>query len=445
MKSPQTRYAKSGDVNIAYQVFGEGALDIVLVLGWVSHLEYSWEEPSLARFLQRLGSFSRVIWFDKRGTGLSDRVSTTALPTLEQRMDDMRAVMDAVGSRRAALFGISEGGPMAIMFAATYPQRTQALILYGTYARMMRDTDYPWGFPMEVEQKMVRNIEQGWGGPWSTPFYAPSMVNDIRFTEWWAAYLRLGASPGAALALYKMNSAIDVRLVIPVLKVPSLVIHRKDDTLIRVGHGQYLAKHIQGAKYVELPGENHFVAVGDTDAIVDEVQEFLTGVRPGPEPDRVLATVLFTDIVDSTRRASTMGDRRWRDLLEQHRTLVRKELLRFRGQEVQTTGDGFLATFDGPAKAIRCAVTVCKLVRDLGIEIRAGLHTGELEMREGNISGIAVHIAARVASLAAGGEVLVTNTVRDLVAGAGIEFEDRGLHLLKGVPGEWRLFRVIKV
>ncbi len=440
---PETKYAKSGKVNIAYQVVGSSALDLVFIMGWVSHLDYFWEEPSFARFLNRLASFSRLILFDKRGTGLSDRVPDTELPTLEQRMDDVRAVMDAVGSERAAIFGVSEGGPMSALFAATYPQRTIALAMYGTFAKRIWAPDYPWAPTPEERQKWFDLLAEGWGGVVDLSTLAPSVANDKHFQQWWATYLRRSVSPGAAMAFGRMNTQVDIRHVLPAVRVPTLIMHRTDDRDVDVGGARYIAERIPGAKYVELPGEDHLHFVGDQDAILDEVEEFFTGARHGPEPDRVLATVMFTDIVGSTERAAALGDRHWRELLQSHRTLVRRELERFRGNEVDTAGDGFLATFDGPARAIRCAVTICDRVRPLGIEIRAGLHTGEVETVGASVGGLAVHIGARVAATARGSEVLVSHTVKDLVAGSGIQFEDRGRQILKGVPGEWHLYAVV--
>ncbi len=434
---PETRYAKSGDVNIAYQVVGDGPFDLVLVPGWVSHLEHSWEEPSNARFLHRLASFSRLIMLDKRGTGLSDRVSLAELPTLEQRMDDVRAVMDAVGSERAALMGISEGGSMCALFAATYPERTTALVLYAANARHPAHD-----LTAEQLQPILDAFERSWGQGMAWPMWAPSRADDPQLKEWGARFERLGGSPGAAVALFRMAAAIDIRKVLPAIRVPTLILHRTGDQAVPVMDSRYMAEHIRGAKYVELPGVDHLPFVGDADAILDEIQEFLTGVRPTPEPDRMLATVLFTDIVGSTQRAAELGDRRWRDLLDSYYALSRRELGRFRGREIKTMGDGFLATFDGPARGIRCACAVSDSVGQLGLAIRAGLHTGECEMMGEDVGGIAVHIGARVATEAAAGEVLVSSTVKDLVAGSGIAFEDRGSHALKGVPEEWRLFAV---
>jgi pimeloyl-ACP methyl ester carboxylesterase len=436
---PETRYAKSGDVNIAYQVVGEGAIDLVLVPGFISHLEIDWDYPAHAYFLGRLASFSRLILFDKRGTGLSDRPG--GLPDLETRMDDVRAVMDAAGSERAALFGYSEGGPMCSLFAATYPERTSALVLYGTYAkRQDPDEEYPWVMTRDEREAYADEVEREWGSESDFSRYTTSQ--DEELIHWWQRRARASVSPGAARALILMNSQIDVRRVLPTIRVPTLVLHRQGDADANVGEGRYLAEHIVEARFVELEGDTHFPWV-DADQILDEIEEFLTGVRRGPEPDRVLATVLFTDLVGSTERAAELGDRRWRAVLEKHHDVVRRELARFRGREVDTAGDGFLATFDGPARAIRCARGIVAAVRTLGFEIRAGVHTGEVEVVGDKLAGIAVHTGARVAGEALGGEVLVSSTVKDLVAGSGIEFEERGERELKGVPGRWQLYAVI--
>jgi pimeloyl-ACP methyl ester carboxylesterase len=438
---PETRYARSEDLHIAYQVVGQGPSDLVLVPPFVSHVELYWEEPLVNRFLTRLASFSRLILFDKRGTGLSDRVPPDRLPTLEQRMDDVRAVMDAAGSERAALFGPSEGGPMSALFAATYPGRTSALILYGTLASTIRDASYPWPMDPTERRTVIEAIPQHWGRGTSVDLLAPSLAGDERFRRWWARLERLGASPGAAMALRRMNGQIDIRDTLPVIRVPTLVLHRTDDLDTSIEEGRYLAAHIPGARFVELPGADH-LPWADQDAILDEVEEFLTGVRPVPEPDRVLATVLFTDIVGSTEHAAELGDRRWGDVLVSHHAIVRRQLDRFRGREVKTVGDGFLATFDGPARAVRCACAIRDGVRSVGVSIRAGLHTGECEFVGDDVRGIAVHIGARVAAKAQSDEVLVSSTVKDLVVGSGIEFEDRGVHRLRGVPGDWRLYTV---
>jgi class 3 adenylate cyclase len=439
--TPETRYTRSGEVNIAYQVIGQGPLDLVYVMGWVTNLEAFWQEPSVARFFQRLASFSRLILFDKRGTGLSDRVPIKELPTLEQRMDDVRAVMDAAGSDRAALFGVSEGGPMCALFAATYPQRTAALVLYGSYAKRLRAPDYPWAPTSEEREHWYQLLEQGWGGVVDIDTMAPNA--DPRFREWWARYLRMSASPAAALAFGRMNAEIDIREVLPSIQVPTLILHRTGDLDMDVGGARYMASRIAGAKYLELPGDDHLPFVGDQEAILDEIEEFLTGARRQAALDRVLATVLFTDMVASTERSAALGDKGWRDLLEAHNRVMREELDRFRGHEIDTAGDGFFATFDGPARAIRCACAMRNELARLGIEIRAGLHTGECELVGDKVRGLSVNIGSRVASLASPGEVLVSSTVKDLVAGSGLEFTDRGLHTLRGVPGEWRLFAVV--
>ena len=381
-----------------------------------------------------------MILLDKRGTGLSDRVSEVA--TLEQRIDDVRAVMDAVGSGRAAFFGVSEGGPMSLLFAATYPERTSALVLYGSGARFLWAPDYTWTSTSEQWEENFKLIAERWGAPHNLEGWARSRASDPRFREWLATFQRLGASPGAVIALWRMNMAIDVRPILPAVRTPTLLLHRVGDPALNVEHSRYMAERIPGVKYVELPGQDHLWWTGDADAVLNEVEEFLTGTRHVGEIDRVLATILFTDIVGSTERAATLGDRRWREVLEDHDRLVRSHLERARGRAIKQTGDGFLATFDGPARAIRCASAIRDAVRQLGIEVRAGLHTGECELMGDDVGGIAVHTGQRVSALAGPNEVLVSSTVKDLVAGSGLEFEDRGVHLLKGVPGEWRVFAV---
>lgn len=443
---PETKYARSGDVNIAYQVFGQGPLDLVYVPGFISNLEVMWQEPGLAHVLRRLASFSRVILFDKRGTGLSDRVQLDQLPTLEQRMDDVRAVMDEVGSKRSAIIGHSEGGGMSILFAATYPDRTAALVLLNTFAKRIRSDDYPWAPTLEERLADVHDTGRRWGSDAHVrefvAFAAPSRADDAAFVRWVGSYMRNGASPAAASALVQMNSFIDVRHVLPTIRVPTLVLHRTHDRDTTVEEGRWLAQQIHGARFVELPGADHIFWSSDQETVLDEVEEFLTGVRPPVRTDRFLATAVFTDIVSSTQKAAELGDSRWRALVERHHSLVRKELERFRGREVDTAGDGFFATFDGPGRAARCAVSIVEAVRPLGIDVRAGLHTGECEQIAGKVGGIAVIIGSRVKDQAGPGEVLASSTVKDLVAGSGIEFEDRGTHALKGVPGEWRLYRV---
>jgi pimeloyl-ACP methyl ester carboxylesterase len=438
----ETRYAASGDVNIAYQTVGSGPVDLVYVPGWTSNVELMWEEPGYARYLERLASFSRLILFDKRGTGMSDRVPRADLPTLETRMDDVRAVMDAVGSRRAVIFGVSEGGNMSMLFAATYPERTIALATFGVFARRMWAPDYPWAPTVEERERWYAFLEREWGKAADIETLAPTAANDAAFVRWYGRFLRQSASPKAALALARMNTAIDVRGVLPTIRVPTLVMHRVDDRDIKVEEGRFVASLIPGSKYVELAGQDHLPWVGDQDQIIDEVEEFVTGERPGYRVDRVLSTVLFTDIVDSTRHAAALGDRAWHELRDRHDAIVRHELERHRGHEVKTMGDGFLATFDGPARGIKCAREVARGVRALDLEVRAGLHTGECELTGDDVVGIAVHVGARVAAMAGPGEVLVSGTVKDLVAGSGISFVERGDHELKGVPGTWRIFAV---
>jgi pimeloyl-ACP methyl ester carboxylesterase len=436
----ETRYAKSGSVHIAYQVVGRGTTDLIVLNGFYSHLEAQWEEPHYAQFLTRLASFSRLILLDQRGTGLSDRA--VRLPTLEQHIDDVLAVMDAVDLERAAVLGIAQGGALAALLAATHPERVSALILYAAYARLMQDGDYPWGRDPRWYRRLIQETESGWGTGAILERLAPGMAGDESFKSWWARFERLIHSPGSALAYLRMQTEVDIRRVLPAIRTPTLVIQRRDDVYRDPGNSRYLADHIRDARYVEVPGREHLIYLGDQDAIIDEIQEFLTGDRRGPESNRLLATLLFTDIVGSTGRASELGDEKWRDLLEAHNALLRREIGRFRGREVATAGDGFLATFDGPARAVRCAVAARDAVGSLGLEIRAGVHTGEIELIGEDITGIGVHIGARIAAEAQAGEVLVSATVRDLVAGSGLRFEDRGWRALKGVPEEWRLFVV---
>jgi class 3 adenylate cyclase len=437
MEPPEIRYARSGDVNIAYQVTGGGAFDLVLVPGFISHLELDWKEPRHTRFLERLGSFARLIRFDKRGTGLSDRPS--ALGGIETRMDDVRAVMDAVGCDRAALFAFWEGGPMGAVFAATYPERTSALVLFGTFARRIPSTDYPWHTPRDELVARVEHISEVWGTDETTTLESFSPGADAALKRWWIARDRAGATPGAVRDLIMSNIDIDVRPVLPAIQAPTLVLHPETSA----DEGAYIAARIPGARLVTTPDGQYLPWL--VPEAIDELEQFLTGVRPMPLAERVLATILFTDLVDSTHRARELGDRAWSDLLEQHHTVVRHELERFRGEEIDTAGDGFLALFDGPARATRCALEIRDLVRELGLDVRAGVHTGEVERPRGDKPrGIAVHLGARVASCAAPGEVLVTATTHDLVAGSGIEFEDRGEHQLKGISQRWHLFTAVR-
>jgi class 3 adenylate cyclase len=434
------RYARSGDVNIAYQVTGDGPFDLVLVHGFFSHLEIDWELPALAHFHERLGTLARLVRLDKRGTGLSDR--GVGLPDFETRMDDVRAVLDAVGSESAALLGYSEGGPMCVLFAATYPERTRALVLYGTYAkRSDPDDDYPWAPTREARARVAQELEEGWGENVDLSSMWPSA--DDAEVAWANRRGRASLSPSGARDLILMNSKADVRHVLPSVQCPTLVLHRTGDLDARVEEGRYIAAHIPGARFVELAGDDH-VPLVDPDQILDEVEEFLTGTRPTPASDRVLATVLFTDLVGSTERAQSLGDARWAELVSAHHAAVRRELERFSGEEIDTAGDGFFATFDGPARAIRCALGIREALGALGLEVRAGVHTGEVERPMGEKPrGIAVHAGARVMAAAGGGEVLVSSTTRDLVAGSGLEFEDRGEHELKGIEGPRRLYVVL--
>ena len=435
---PETRYAKSGEVHIAYNVLGDGPVDLVQVPAFTSNIEVFFEEPRGARWMRRLASFSRLISFDKRGTGLSDRVCGT--PTLEERMDDIRAVMAAVGSERAALIGYWEGGPLSALFAATHPDQVSALILYGTLARFTWAPDYPWAPTAEAHESLANYIVETWGQGMPARVLAPSLADDEAFRRFWGKLERHSSGPGQAGELWRMNMGLDVRPILSTIRVPTLVLHRSRDQAIPVQSGRYVASQIPGARFVELPGEDHLNYVGDLDAVADEIQEFLTGARAEPEADRVLATVLFTDIVESTRRASELGDHRWRQTLDVHDEIASGLVDRHGGRMVKSTGDGLLATFDGPARAIRCALQLRDEARSLGIEIRSGVHTGEVEIRGHDVGGIAVHIAARVAGSAQANEVLVSRTVVDLVAGSGMVFADRGSHALKGVPEEWRLF-----
>ncbi len=438
--TPETRYAKSGDVNIAYQAGEGGKPDLVFVPGWISHIEYAWEEPSFAPFLERMAGFSRLILLDRRGTGLSDPVEQ--LPTLEERMDDLVAVMDAAGSERAFLFGISESGPMCILFAATYPERTAGLLLCNTFATNVRSGDHPWAPSLAQMERLQQLIDERWGTGVTPRLFAPSRADDEAFVRSWARFERRAVSKGAMRKILGMISDTDVRHVLPSIRVPTLVVHRTGDQNTRVEGGRYLAEHIPGAGIIEVPGRDHFPWVGDSEAVLDEVEQFVTGTLCDAEPDRILTTVLFIDIVDSTRHLAEWGDRRWRELLGQFYSIVREGLGHFRGREIDTTGDGLFATFDGPARAIRCACRAQKAISLLGIASRTGLHTGECQVVADKVSGIAVHVGARICEAAAPDEVLVSSTVKDLVAGSGLCFEDRGFQELKGVPDEWRLYAV---
>ena len=437
MSRYEIRYAKSDDLNIAYQVTGTGSRDVVLISGFVSHLEMDWMHPAHAHFLNRLGTFCRLIRFDKRGTGLSDRPG--GLPDLETRMDDVRAVMDAVGCDRATLFGYSEGGPMAILFAATFPEKAEKLVLYGTYARRLRDLDYPWGKTEEARQAYAEHIEKGWG--WEADMHIMCPNADEALARWWRERARAAASPGAARDLIQMNSLVDVREVLPAVGVPTLVIHRVGDKDSQLEEGRYIANRIPGAEFVELEGSDHFVSI-EPDQILDHVERFVTGSPSAKGRNRRLATVLFADISGSTEKAADMGDERWADLLDQFLGTSQAQLALYEGRLVKTTGDGFLAVFEGPARAVRCACSIRDAGEMLGLRLRCGVHSSEVEFRDGDVAGIGVHVAARAMAAAAVGEVLVSRTVKDLIAGSDIETIDRGEHRLRGIEETWRLYAV---
>lgn len=428
-QTPPTRYAKSGDVNIAYQVIGDGPIDLVFVMGWVSHIDYFWREPSFARFLHRLASFSRLILFDKRGTGLSDRV--VELPTLEQRMDDVRAVLDAVGSRQAALLGVSEGGPLCSLYATTYPERTLALVMIGTYAKRQWAPDYPWAPTSEQRAAFLDEIRHHWGGPVGLEARAPSMINDAAFREWWSTYLRMGASPGAALALTTMNAEIDIRHVLPAIRVPTLILHRVQDRCLHIEEGRYVAAQIPGATLVELPGDDHLPFVGDQEAMLSAIERFLEGRRDGVDANRVLATVVTADVTELSAGGAS------RDSFEAH---VRKEVEWYRGRLLDLSASRLQAAFDGPARAIRCATSLVAAAPRFHRRMRAGLHTGECEVERLTMRGSAVELSSRLSQTAVPGDVLVSRTVRDLVAGSGLVFEPRGSRQLADDGGQWEVF-----
>lgn len=434
---PEVRYARSGDANIAYAVVGDGPLDLVFVPGFVSHLEVLWEEPIAARFLRRLASFARVVLWDKREQGLSDR--TGRAPTLEQSQDDLLAVMDAAGVERAAIFGISEGGPMSLLCAAGHPDRVASLVLWGTHARVLRDDDYPQGLPAAVVRRTIDELVAGWGGAPCLNLFAPTRADDPAFVAWWSRLLRSGTSAGAVRGVMAINDEIDVRDILPAVRAPTLVAHARDDRLVPLPLGEYLAEHIPGARLAVLPMRDHIPFDEHSDELLDAIEEHLTGARPARAPERVLTTVLFTDVVASTEGAARLGDRRWRAQSEEYRAIVRGEVARFRGREVSSTGDGALASFDGPARAVRCGQAIVGAAAARGIDVRAGVHTGECEVVGGDLAGLAVHIGARIGALAQPGEVLVSSTVRDLVVGSELAFAERGAKVLDGVPGRWRL------
>jgi class 3 adenylate cyclase len=441
---PETKYAKKGDAHIAYQVVGEGPLDLVLVSTWFSHVVARWDLPGYAHYLGRLSSFSRLISFDKYGTGLSDPIPSRELPPLEDWMDDVRAVMDAVGLERAVIMGAGEGSFMAALFAATYPERTNALVLVNATARIAAAPGYEIGAPKEVQERIISLVEHTWGRGDLMSTINPTLADDPVAAQVWGRFFSLSVSPATAAAVTRMLFTLDVRDVLSTIKLPTLIVQRLDAPMITIEQGQYVADNIEGARFVAVPGADYGLAVGDVDVVIDEVEEFLTGSRPTHATDRVLATVLFTDIVDSTPRAAVLGDARWRELLEQHDELARREVTRFGGAISDFTGDGLVASFEGPARAVRCAFALRNRLRTIGLEIRAGLHTGEIERRQEGMAGIGVHIAARVLALADGGEVLVSRTVRDLVTGSGLRFVDRGTHTLKGVPDDWEILEAVE-
>jgi pimeloyl-ACP methyl ester carboxylesterase len=438
---PQTRYAESSNLSIAYQVVGDGPIDLVVIPGWISNIEVFWEDPNVTRFFEKLATFARLILFDKRGTGLSDRSIEAA--TLEERMDDVRAVLDAVGSSRAALLGYSEGGTMCLLFAATYPDRTAALITIGSYARRLRAPDYPYFTGREEAVAAVEAAAADWGGPVWAELRIPSVADDPIVMEWWSRFLRMSASASAAAALQRMNLEIDVRHILAAVQAPTLILHATDDRAVPVGASRQMAEHIPNARLVEIKSGDHLPFYDKPDEIIQHIQTFLTGGAAPEFFESRVATLMFTDIVGSTELAVAKGDLHFADLLEAHDAKVRNELARFRGHEVNTAGDGFLASFDGPARAIKCAMAITKALAAAGIACRIGLHTGECSVRHGELQGIALHIAARVAALAPPGAVLVSQTVRDLVAGSGLSFVDAGSHILKGLPDEWRLYEVV--
>ncbi|MGB7304274.1 MAG: adenylate/guanylate cyclase domain-containing protein [Burkholderiaceae bacterium] len=439
--TPEIRYANSGDVNIAYQVIGDGPEDLVVIPGWISNLEVYWECPEYVRFHEYLATFCRVILFDKRGTGLSDRVPE--MPSLEVRIDDVRAVLDAVGSESASLFGWSEGGPMACLFAATHPERINRLILAGSYARRAWAPDYPWGMTDETFEEVYQDLTNAWGTAVGIEARAFSMARDERFRIWWAKLLRMSASARDAMTLSRMNFSIDISSILPTITVPTLVIHARDDPIMPIEAGRYLVNHIPGARIEEIHHADHVPYTNGADTILEAIETFMTGTHHSAAVDRVLATVMFTDIVGATEQAASMGDSAWRQLISAHHEAVRKELTFFRGREIDTAGDGFFAAFDGPARAIQCARAIVPRLKSLGLEVRVGIHTGECEIVNDKLGGIAVHIGARISALAQAGEVLVSGTVRDLVAGSGLTFDDKGQHELKGIPGQWAVFVVV--
>lgn len=432
------KYARSGDVNIAYQVVGDGPIDLVLVLGWVSHLAYVWELPAMAAFINRLASFSRLILFDKRGCGMSDRVHP--LPTLEQRMDDVRAVMDAAGSQKAALMGISEGGVMSALFAATYPERTAGLVINGSYPSALRRPGYPWGRTEDEFEKTMSTVKDVWGKVIGMERYAPSQVDKPEVARWWATFMQMSASPGDAEDLLRMNSLIDIGGILPAIRVPTLIIHARGDRIAPIEAGRYFGEHIPNARFLELDSDDHWPYFGDADLVIGEVQEFLTGVRTAPPAETMLATVLCTDVAQAGAHAVWLGDKRWSELVDRHQAVVRSALSRYSGREIESGERGVTAVFDGTARAIRCALDVRDRLLELGLRVRASVHAGECEIGDGRPRGVAFLVASSMMSAAQPGEVLVSSTVKDLVVGSGLEFADRGVRVFAGVPGSWGLY-----
>jgi len=438
---PETRYTKCGRINIAYQVVGDGPVDIVLVPGWVSNIDVFWEEPRVSRFLNRLASFSRLILFDKRGTGLSDRVTDT--PTLEERMEDVHAVMQAAGSTSAVLIGYSEGGPMCVLFAATYPEMARGIVMIGSYPRRTRTEGFPIGPSAEDRDLFLDQIEENWGKPFALEQRAPSVLGDRQFEQWWARFLRMSTSPAAAVALTKANAEIDVRDILPAVRVPTLLLHATNDLTCPVEFSRYMAEKIPGAQLVEIDAGDHLPWLEGHEQILAEIEEFVTGSKGADISERTLCTILFTDIVGSTQMQAQLGDRRWRDLLDAHNAEIRRDLAVFKGREMNMTGDGFVAIFDGPARGVQCALAIREALPRLGVTPRLGLHCGECEIRGDELSGLAIHIASRISDLAPDGEVLVSRTVKDLVSGSGLRFADFGRHRLAGVPDAWELYRAL--
>jgi len=438
---PETHYARAGEDHIAYQTVGDGPRDLIFMSAWFSHVDGRWDEPRFAAMLRRVATMGRLIVFDKRGSGASDPLATPE-PTWEDWADDIRAVMDAAGSERAAVIGVGDSGPLAILFAATQPHRVTSLILINTGARLVQGPDYPWGLRPDEVEAFLRRTRETWGTGGIVDVFSPSGAADERYRQWWARYQRMGASPGRSTAMARLVFEVDVRNVLSTIHVPTLVIHRKEFRFFPVDLGRYLGEHIAGAKYVEVPGADGFVYLGDADSILSEIEEFVTGTRPAPQSDRVLATVLLTDMVGSTDLAARLGDQRWRAVLDTHDDIVRTQLEQFRGRLHRATGDGMLASFDGPARGVRCAQALRDLLHEAGIDIRSGLHAGEIELRGSEIGGIAVHIAARISAEAGAGEIFCSSTVKDLVTGSDLAFIDRGRRQLKGVPQEWQIYAV---